>query len=76
MNTTMSMRIPQDLASQIENIAMDTGQTKTNIIIQAMNEYVSKEQWQIQEIKNALEEADKKDFATQSEMDSFWARWL
>ena len=76
MNTTMSMRIPQDLANQIENIATDTGQTKTNIVIQAMKEYVSKEQWQIQEIKNALEEADKKDFATQSEMDTFWARWL
>jgi len=76
MNTTMSMRIPQDLASQIANIAMDTGQTKTNIVIQAMKEYVSKEQWQIQEIKDALEEADRKDFASQSEMDAFWARWL
>jgi len=76
MNTTISMRVPQDLASQIENIAMNTGQTKTNIVIQAMQEYVSKESWQIQEIKNALEEADKKDFATQSEMDAFWARWL
>jgi len=76
MNTPMSMRVPQDLASQIESIATDTGQTKTNVVIQAMKEYVSKEHWQIQEIKNALEEADRKDFATQSEMDAFWARWL
>lgn len=76
MNTTMSMRIPQDLASQIESIAAETGQTKTSVIIQAMQEHVSKECWQIQEIKDALEEADKKDFVPQSEMDIFWARWL
>ncbi len=76
MNTTMSMRMPQELAHEVESIATETGKTKSSVIIDAVKEYVAKESWQIQEIRDALEEAERSEFATESEMNEFWARWL
>ncbi len=76
MNTTMSMRMPQDLASEVETIATETGKSKSFVIIEAVKEYVAKESWQIQEIKDALAEAERGEFATEAEMNEFWARWL
>ncbi len=76
MNTTMSMRMPEELAGEIEHIAAQTGKTKSSVIIEAVKEYVARESWQIQEIKDALEEAERGEFATKAEMNEFWARWL
>lgn len=47
-----------------------------DILSQDMKEYLAKEQWQIKEIKDALKEADRKDFVPQSEMDIFWSHWI
>ncbi len=76
MNTTMSMRMPHDLAGEVEAIATERGKSKSFVIIEAVREYVAKESWQIQEIKDALAEAERGEFATEAEMNEFWARWL
>lgn len=75
MQTPMSMRLPKDLAAQLESLAKATGRTKTFLALQALQDFVERESWQVAEIKKALQEADAGDFATEEEMAVLDAKW-
>lgn len=73
--TSMSMRLPEELANQLGALAEATGRTKSFLAIQAIQDFVEREAWQIAEIKQALLEADAGDFATDEEMAALDAKW-
>lgn len=75
MQTSMSMRLPKELAMQLGNLAEATGRTKSFLAVQALQEFVERETWQVAETKKALEEADAGDFATDEEMAALDAKW-
>ncbi len=72
---SMSMRIPQDVADKLSQLADATGRTKSYITIQALQEFLEREMWQINEIKQALIEADNGEFATDDEVASMHKKW-
>ena len=76
MQTSMSMRLPKDLATQLESLAEATGRTKSFLAMQALREFLEREAWQVAEIKKALQEADAGDFASDEEMASLDAKWV
>ncbi len=49
--------------------------TRFFVAAQAIQEYVSVNEWQINEIKKGLAEADAGDFATEEEMQQTIKRW-
>ena len=73
--TSMSMRLPEELANQLGALAEATGRTKSFLAIQAIQDFVEREAWQVAEIKQALLEADAGDFATDEEMAVLDAKW-
>ena len=73
--TSMSMRLPDELAIQLGALAEATGRTKSFLAVQAIQDFVEREAWQIAEIKQALLEADAGDFATDEEMAALDAKW-
>ena len=73
--TSMSMRLPDELATQLGALAEATGRTKSFLAIQAIQDFVDREAWQIAEIKQGLLEADAGDFATDEEMAALDAKW-
>ncbi len=73
--TSMSMRLPNELATQLGALAEATGRTKSFLAIQAIQDFVEREAWQIAEIKQGLLEADAGDFATDEEMAALDAKW-
>ncbi len=75
MNTSISMDLPKELIYKIDNLASITNKTTTNIIVEALQEFANREEWQINEINNALIEADKCEFVSQEEMQEFWKKW-
>lgn len=75
MQTSMSMRLPKELAMQLGNLAEATGRTKSFLAVQALQEFVERESWQVAEIKKALKEADAGDFASDEEMAALDAKW-
>jgi predicted transcriptional regulator len=75
MNTSMSMRLPSSLSEQLGQLAEATGRTKSYLAVQAIQDFVDREAWQIAEIKQALIEADAGDFATDEEMAALDAKW-
>ena len=73
--SVMSLRIPEDIADTLANLAKATGRSKSFLAVDALREYLSREAWQIQEIQNAVKEADAGDFATAAEVDAVANKW-
>lgn len=73
--TSMSMRLPPELANQLEKLAAATGRTKSFLAVQAIQAFVEQESWQVAEIKKGLAEADAGDFATDEENAALDAKW-
>ncbi|AMD94101.1 CopG family transcriptional regulator [Desulfomicrobium orale DSM 12838] len=71
----MSMRLPKELATQLGELAEATGRTKSYLAVQALQEFISREAWQVAEIKKALKEADAEQFVPDVEMQAFWDKW-
>ena len=72
---SMSMRLPAELANQLGALAEATGRTKSFLAVQAIQNFVEREAWQVAEIKKGLAEADSGDFATDEENAALDAKW-
>jgi predicted transcriptional regulator len=56
------------LKKQLDRISKSMNRSRSFVAAQAIQEYVSVNEWQINEIKKGLAEADAGDFATDEEM--------
>jgi len=74
-SATMSIRLDQQLKSRLEKIAKVTHRSKSYLASQAVKEFIELNEWQIQEIKEAIKEADAGDFATDGEVQEITAKW-
>jgi RHH-type rel operon transcriptional repressor/antitoxin RelB len=71
----MTVRLPADLAGQLEKLTKATGRNKSNITVAALRDYVEAEAWQIQDIEHGIAEADRGEFAGADEVNSFFAKY-
>ena len=71
----MSLRLPDELTSQLDAMAAATGRTKSFLAGQAIRDYIEREAWQIAEIQKAISEAEAGDFASDDEVSAISARW-
>ena len=70
-----SYRIPDDIEQKLTQLAESTGRTKSWITNQAIQDYLERELWQINEIKEALSEADAGHFASADDVKSAFSKW-
>lgn len=75
MTTTMTIRLEEDLKSRLDNIAEATQRSKSFLAAEAIREFIELNEWQINEIKDALKDADAGDFASDQEMDAIFKKW-
>lgn len=71
----MTARLPADLAGQLETLVQATGRNKSAITVAALRDYVAAEAWQIQDIEQGIVEADRGEFASADEINSFFAKY-
>lgn len=71
----MTVRLPADLASQLEKLTLATGRNKSAITVAALRAYVEAEIWQIQDVEEGIAEADRGEFASADEVNSFFAKY-
>jgi predicted transcriptional regulator len=71
----VTARISAQDKEQLDNLATSTGRTKGYLITRAIQEYLQNQAWQIEEIKRAIEEAEAGDFASEEEVEAFFAKW-
>ncbi|MDR2573773.1 MAG: hypothetical protein LBC94_05425 [Desulfovibrio sp.] len=75
MNTTLSLRVPQNVIEQLGLLADATGKSRNFLAVQAMQDFIEREAWQVQEIQEAIKEADAGDFATDEEVRAIKTKW-
>ena len=71
----LNVRLPADLAVQLDALTKATGRTKSFLTVEALRSYVEAEAWQIQDIKDGLEEADRGEFASPEEVACVFAKY-
>ncbi len=76
MSTTMAIRLETELKDRLDKISEATHRSKTLLAVEAIRDFVEVNEWQVQEIKAAISEADKGDFASDKEVNSTLAKWV
>ena len=75
MSTTMTIRLEPALKQRLDQLAEATQRSKSFLAAQAIREFVDLNEWQIQEIRSAITEADRGDFASDDLVEDVLSKW-
>jgi len=75
MSTTMTVRLQKEVKQRLDDLADVTQRSKSFLAAEAIREYVENNEWQIREIKQALQEADAGDFASDKDIGAIAKKW-
>ena len=75
MSATMTIRLEPALKQRLDHLAEATQRSKSFLAAQAIREFVDLNEWQVQEIRNALAEADNEDFASDDLVRDVLGKW-
>ena len=73
--TTMTIRLEPELKSRLDKLSAVTHRSKSFLAAEAVREFVELNEWQIEEIANAIKEADAEDFSSTEEGRAFFKKW-
>ena len=75
MSATMTIRLEPALKQRLDHLAEATQRSKSFLAAQAIREFVDLNEWQVQEIRSALVEADREDFASDDLVRDVLGKW-
>ncbi len=67
-SSILTLRLDAKLKKQLDRLSKSMNRSRSFVAAQAIQEFVSVNEWQINEIKKGLAEADAGDFASDEEM--------
>ena len=67
-SSVLTLRLDAKLKNKLDRLSKSMNRSRSFVAAQAIQEFVSVNEWQINEIKKGLAEADAGDFATDEEM--------
>lgn len=59
MSVTLTVRIDDKTKNRLEKLAKSTARTKSYLVTHAIEDYLDVNEWQVQEIKKAIHDADQ-----------------
>lgn len=59
----LTLRVPEEIKDRLDKLAQATHRSKSFLAEEAIARYLDLEAWQIGQIEQAIEEADRGDFA-------------
>ena len=74
-STTMTIRLEPELKSRLDKLSAATHRSKSFLAAEAVREFVEINEWQIEEIKNSIREADAEEFSSDHEVQSVFSKW-
>lgn len=74
-SSVLTLRLDAKLKKQLDRLSKSMSRSRSFVAAQAIQEYVSVNEWQISEIKKGLAEADAGDFATDEEVQQVMKKW-
>jgi len=74
-STTMTIRLEPQLKSRLDKLSAATHRSKSFLAAEAVREFIELNEWQIEDIKSAIKEADADDFANKQETQIIFSKW-
>ena len=74
-SSVLTLRLNPRLKKQLDRLSQATSRTRSFLAAEAIREYVAVNEWQIEEIKKGLEEADRGDFASEKDVEQVIRKW-
>jgi RHH-type rel operon transcriptional repressor/antitoxin RelB len=74
-SSVLTLRLDSKLKDQLDRLSKATSRSRSFVAAEAIREYVALNRWQIGEIKKAVGEADRGEFATSDEVQRTFKKW-
>jgi predicted transcriptional regulator len=71
----VTCRLDGDAVAFLDELGEHTDRDRSYLIKDAVSQYIALHRWQIEEIKKGIAEADRGEFATESEVKAAFDRW-
>jgi len=71
----MTIRLDETLKDRLNKLAAISNRTKSFLAVDAIEKYIALNEWQMNEIKDALIEAENGDFANKKQIDDVFNKW-
>jgi predicted transcriptional regulator len=71
----LSVRLPEELAERLENLAKSTDRSKSYLAACAVEEYLAVQEWQVKAIREGMAAAEKGEIAGHEEALKELKRW-
>ena len=74
-SSVLTLRLDPKLKNKLDRISKSMNRSRSFVAAQAIQEYVSVNEWQIAEIKKAIAAADRGEFASDKEVEQRLKHW-
>ncbi len=74
-SSTMTVRLDRDIKQRLARLAQATRRSKSFLAAEAIRDYVELNEWQIAEVESAIQEAEREEFASNTEVADVFRRW-
>jgi len=74
-SSVLTLRLDAKLKKQLDRLSRSMNRSRSFVAAQAIQEYVSVNEWQIAEIKKAIAAADRGEFASDKQVEQALKRW-
>ena len=71
----MTIRLEPELKSRLDELSRATHRSKSYLAAEAVREFIEINEWQIEELKDAIKEADTEDFSSNQEVLAVFNKW-
>jgi RHH-type rel operon transcriptional repressor/antitoxin RelB len=71
----LTLRLDQQDRKRLEKLAKATNRSRSYLAAEAIREYLALNEWQVAEIKQAIEEADRGEFSSDNEVKRLRKKW-
>lgn len=75
MSATVTIRMELELKQRLERLAEAMQRSKSFLAVQAIRDFVDVNEWQVQEIEQAVAEANRGEFASDEEVAAVFGKW-
>jgi RHH-type transcriptional regulator, rel operon repressor / antitoxin RelB len=74
-SAVLTLRLEAKLKKQLDRLSKSMNRSRSFVAAQAIQEFVSVNEWQVNEIKKGIAEADAGDFASEEEVQRVLNKW-
>lgn len=74
-SSVLTLRLDPKLKTQLDKLSKATSRSRSFVAAEAIREYVTLNNWQIEETRQALLEVDRGEFASEKEVRRILKKW-